>query len=66
MGCFVAFVPLCSRLVCGPILEQKETKETKKNPIHVSSVVSRSLVAASPLARNAPCKFASIYPKFKL
>ena len=66
MSCFVAFVPFCSRLGCSAILEQKGTKETKKNLINVYSVVSRSIVAAPPLARNALFKFALIYPKFKL
>src|SRR5262249_32559751 len=37
---FVAIVPFCSRLVRRAIREQKETEETKKDPIHVSAVNS--------------------------
>jgi hypothetical protein len=66
MSVFVAFVPFCSRLVCSLILEQKKTEETKENPIHFSSVVSRSLVAPTPLARDGRRIIASPNPKSRL
>ena len=41
----------------------EENGGNKEDPIHVWSMVSRSLVATSPLARDGRCKIASLNPK---